>query len=448
MTTATAAPRLAPIMAPLLVELALMMGVGLAGTWLAARQGDDAAAAFALGHHVAGLLFVLLRVIGAGISVVVSQHLGAGRPDQARRAGNASIAASVWLGLLLMAVAGVPATLWMQLMQAPEPIAPVAAHLLMAMAPALALDACLAAQSSVLRAHLQVRSALMLNGVVQCLQLALAAALMPRLGLVGFAWALLASRGIGVLLASSMCGRLLDLPWRWKALLKWPREDLADVLHVGVPAAAENILYRVCATVSVAVAGSLGAATLAAQTYALQFNMLTLLPGIALGLSMEILVGHAVGAGSLRQAHRRVVRALAAGLTCSVLTSAAFALAGPAMLPAFTTDESITALAVGALWWTVLLEPGRTFNVVVINGLRAAGDTRFPVLAGAVSMVVVLAGGSWWLGHHLGMGLSGIWLAYAADEWIRGLIMWHRWQRLRWVPHARRVFRRRRQRPA
>jgi Na+-driven multidrug efflux pump len=59
------------------------------------------------------------------------------------------------------------------------------------------------------------------------------------------------------------------------------------------------------------------------------------------------------------------------------------------------------------------------------------------VLAGAASMLIVLAGGSWLLGSHLGLGLPGVWIAYAADEWIRGLLMWRRWARHKWVPHAR-----------
>jgi Na+-driven multidrug efflux pump len=90
----------------------------------------------------------------------------------------------------------------------------------------------------------------------------------------------------------------------------------------------------------------------------------------------------------------------------------------------------------------VLLEPGRTFNLVVINALRAAGDARYPVLAGAASMGIVLGGGSWLLGIHFGLGLTGVWIAYAADEWIRGLLMWRRWVRHGWVPHARATHRR------
>ena len=39
-------------------------------------------------------------------------------------------------------------------------------------------------------------------------------------------------------------------------------------------------------------------------------------------------------------------------------------------------------------------------------------------MVGAVSMLVVMAGGSWLLGAHFGLGLVGVWIAYAADEWM------------------------------
>ena len=39
---------------------------------------------------------------------------------------------------------------------------------------------------------------------------------------------------------------------------------------------------------------------------------------------------------------------------------------------------------------------------------------------------------AWFLGLHLGWGLVGIWLAFAADEWTRGLSMYWRWKSRRW----------------
>ena len=36
------------------------------------------------------------------------------------------------------------------------------------------------------------------------------------------------------------------------------------------------------------------------------------------------------------------------------------------------------------------------------------------------------------LGVHWKMGLPGIWLAFAADEWTRGLILYFRWKTNIW----------------
>ena len=217
---------------------------------------------------------------------------------------------------------------------------------------------------------------------------------------------------------------------------KLPRRELAALLHIGLPGAAENIVYRLCFMVSVAAAAQLGTQSLASQSYALQIMYGVLLFGLATGLSVEIAVGHLIGAGYLNEANQLVRRALAWGLSVSVTVAICAAMASPWLFGLFTKDPQIIATGITLMWLTVLLEPGRTFNLVVINALRATGDARYPVLAGSLSMIVVLAGGSWWLGIYMGLGLKGLWMAYAIDEWIRGLLMWRRWARLKWVPYA------------
>jgi Na+-driven multidrug efflux pump len=104
---------------------------------------------------------------------------------------------------------------------------------------------------------------------------------------------------------------------------------------------------------------------------------------------------------------------------------------------AFTGDELTAGLIVAVLRIGMLLEPGRVFNIVVINALRATGDARFPLLAGIVSMWGVWVPLAWFLGIHSGLGVAGIWLSMCCDEWLRGLLMYHRWKQRHWVQHAR-----------
>ncbi len=75
----TPSPRLFALAWPLFLELRLGIAIGVIGTMLAARISDPAGAAFALANQLAATLFILFRIIGAGISVVITQALGGGR---------------------------------------------------------------------------------------------------------------------------------------------------------------------------------------------------------------------------------------------------------------------------------------------------------------------------------------------------------------------------------
>ena len=441
-------PKLFALTWPLLLELLLGMAVGIAGTALAARLSDASGAGFALAHHVFGTLFIVFRIVGAGVGVVLTQALGAGRRDTADAVARAVLGASSWIGLAVALPAALGAPALLRLMNAPADVLPLAAPLLVALAPAMLLDAWNASMTAVLRAHLRARETLAVMVAMQLTHLLLMGPLMfgwgpiPALGLPGYALAVVAARLLAIGLHLWLWRTRLNLRPQWSDLWRLPRVHLAAVARIGLPGAAENIAYRLGFMVSVAVVGTLGAAALATHAYAQQVIMVVLLFGLATGLSVEVLVGHLIGAGQLRQAHALVRRALARGLAVSVVVATVAALLGPWVLRLFTQDTDIIHAATVLLWWTVLLEPGRTFNLVVINALRAAGDARFPVMAGALSMLIVLAGGSWLLGSVMGLGLVGVWIAYIADEWIRGLIMWRRWATLAWVPHARASHRR------
>jgi len=420
----------------------LGIGVGLVGTTLAARLSDASGGAFAMANSLAATLFVFVRIIGAGIGVVVTQNLGAGRRDQADAVARAAVGASTWIGGVMGLVALLFASPLLELLNAPPAVLALAVPMLRALAPALMIDVWNASMASVMRSHLRTRDTLAVIVVMQVCTLSLALPLMPRLGLPGYAVALALSRCVGLALHLWLWRERLDLRLRRSDWWRMPREQLAPVLHIGVPGAAENIAYRLCFMASVAAVGTMGTRAVATHAYAQQLMFIVLLFGLATGFSVEIIVGHLIGAGELHAAHRLVRRALGVGLIASVIIAGSFALASPWLLRCFTDDVAIIAMGHTLMCMTVLLEPGRTFNLVVINALRAAGDARFPVMAGAASMVIVLAGGSWLLGVHFGLGLPGIWIAYASDEWIRGLIMWRRWARHGWVPHARATHRR------
>lgn len=447
-TAAPPRPGLVALTWPLAAELLLGTLVGLSGLALAAKVSDAASGAYAMANHVQQAFFLLFRIVSMGVSVVITQQLGAGDRAGADASARASLGASTWLGLGAGLAVAAGAGGLLGLLNAPTEVRPLAQPFLQWLAIGLAFDAFNASMASVMRAHLHARDTMMVVLAMHAVHLGLCIPLMngagplPALGLPGFAIALALSRALGLVLHLWLWQRRLDLVPKRRDWWVIRGRRLAPVLHIGLPGAAENISWRVAMMVTVAMVAGMGVPQLAAQTYTLQIQHFVMLFGVAVGFASEILVGHLIGAGRLHEADRLVRKSMRWGLLTGTIGAVLAALAGPWLLSQFTRDANVIAWGATLLWIAVVLEPGRVFNLVVINALRATGDARFPVAVGSVSMLVVMAGGSWLLGVHFGLGLPGVWIAYTADEWIRGLLMAARWQRRGWLGHARATHRR------
>ncbi|MGA0611435.1 MATE family efflux transporter [Caldimonas sp. KR1-144] len=423
---------------PMGAELLLGIAIGLAGVALASRVSDAAAAAYGIGNTLFACFFIAFRIVGAGVSVVITQRLGAGDAAGAARVARAGLGASAWLGAVVATGVVLAASPLLRALGTPAEVLPLAEPYLRLLALALGLDALNALMGAVLRAHLHARSALWIalatNAVhlLACLPLMRGDGPLPALGLAGFALAMIASRVVALVLHLRGWGAHLQL--RPQAADWWRLEHgvLAPALRIGVPGAAEAIAYRVASLVVTAVVAHLGAGALAAHAYAQQLGGLLILSSLSLGLAAEILVGHDVGAGRLDVARRRVRLSIRWGLVVSCLSAVLLALLGPLALGGFTRDAALLELAAALLWVGVALEPGRAMNLVYVNALRATGDVRWPVVVAALSMTLVMAGGAWLLGLHFGLGLVGVWVAMVVDEWVRGLAVAWRWHRGPW----------------
>ena len=431
---------------PLLLELSLGVAAGVLGTVLAGQIADASAAAFALSMQFFHTAFLLFRIVGAGISVVLSQQLGYNNPIAAETAARTALLASFVMGLMAAAVLWFGSDPLLLHFQVPEEVRLQAKPLMLWLAPCVLLDALVVAMASVMRAHLFAVQSLRVMMVMHLCHWGLAWLLMSgSFGLSGFAMASLVSRILSLVLLTRCWDRYLGIKTVWITRPTLDQASFRAILRIGLPGAAENAVWRLGFMASVAAASQLGTTALATQAYVLQFNTVILLAGFSMGLSAEILVGRLLGEGNLREAHGLVKRVTWMSLAISGAVSVVVALAGPWLVPLLTDDQTIRDEAIRLLWISVLLETGRSFNLVLLGSLRAVGDARYPLYSGIPSVVILLAGGSWLLAVHWGWGLIGIWFAYAADEWVRGLVLWRRWLKLHWLSAARQSLQRMRQ---
>jgi Na+-driven multidrug efflux pump len=127
-----------------------------------------------------------------------------------------------------------------------------------------------------------------------------------------------------------------------------------------------------------------------------------------------------------------VWKSLKWGLVITLLVEVVVILFRESLVSIFTDDLEIIRLTSQVILLSIFLETGRTFNIVLINSLRAAGDAKFPVYMGLLSMVGISLPLGYFLVFVLDLGLAGVWLAIAADEWIRGIVMFFRWRSRAW----------------
>ncbi len=213
------------------------------------------------------------------------------------------------------------------------------------------------------------------------------------------------------------------------------------ILHIGLAGGrrADVLLVSAFLLVTTFVA-RLGSESLAIQSYTLQIQRFAMLFSFSIGLGTEILIGHHIGAGLFEEAYHRLLRSLRTWGCCSPPGSCSWwrRLRAASLLGCFTHNAAIIAGGALLLRLAIILEPGRVFNVVVISSLRATGDVGFPIQMAVLSMGCVWVPLAWLLGLKLGLGLAGFWIAMITDEWLRGLLMYRRWKKRRWLKYAQR----------
>jgi putative MATE family efflux protein len=437
-------PKLFALAWPIFVEQGLRVLIGTVDTLMVSHLGDAAVAGVGVASYVFTLFIILFAFIGIGSSVVITQYLGARDRARADQISTTAIAANTWIGILASLLVLVFAEPMLHLMELEGGPMVYAKPFLLLMGGSLFLEAMNGAIAATLRAHTHTRDAMwvtagqnVVNVIGNCLLL-FGLFGFPKLGVVGVGISGIVSRVAAAVALWILLEWRTHLKVRFRDFFRIKRAQLASILHIGLPAAGEHTSWWLAFMMITRFCAEMGGSALATQQYVMNIVRWVVLLNVSIGLGTEILTGYMIGAGQFDEAYRGLLRSVRLGMTCAFGGAIILALGAPWLLGAFTNDPAIIAVGVLLLRMGLVIEPGRVFNVIVINSLRATGDARFPVFVGLCVMWGVWVPLSWFLGLKLGWGMPGIWCAMACDEWTRGLLMYWRWRKWKWLPYARR----------
>ena len=391
-TSAVRAQSLFQITWPLFIDLALHFLTAALNTFMVSHVSYQAVAALSVGNQIFDVSITLFNFVGIGSSVVITQYLGAGQRDIARKVVQQAVGFNALIGLVValgVLFGGMPI---LQLMNMPAHLQTMGLTYLQIIALCLLPEAIALCMAASLRAYGYTREAMYVTVIVNIVTLVGNALLLygwfglPKMSVAGVACSTVIGRLVGVVLLIWLIRQRLGLQLRWRACCQFSSDILSKIMKIGLPAAGENLSWMLQMMVITSFVALLGDKMLATQSYFFQISLFVMLFGIAIGLGTEIMIGHLVGAGELDQAYHRLMRSLKIGLVVTVISVAIVVFAGPHLMGLFTSDRVILATAGHLFLLSLILEPGRTFNIIVISSLRATGDARFPFRMALVSM--------------------------------------------------------------
>lgn len=430
--------RLFAVTWPIFIDSVLRMMLGTADVFMLSRISDDVTGAVGLANEIIVFCILMFGFVGIGTSVAVAQHLGAGKVKEASRISALAITINLIFGVMVsiaLVVFGEPLMHLMNL--APEQIT-IAKKYLNLISAFIWIEALSYAISSVLRSNGQTRDVMFVTLGVNVIHIVGNSLLIfgnlgfPEWGVTGAAVSTIVSRLLGLIVLVIILYRRLQVPILLKHYVSFNSRIVKQILSIGLPSAGEHISYQSQYLMIFSFINIIGATALSAHVYVMNVTNYFMALGMAIGMGTEIIIGHMVGAGAFQAAYHKLIRSLKITFVLTFVIVGITSIFRKELLGLYTVNPDIIAMGSTILLLSIILEPGRTFNLVVINSLRAAGDARFPVMMGVVSMWGIAVPFSYWLGIHLEMGLLGVWIAFTVDEWTRGLLMYLRWRSRVW----------------
>ena len=424
---------------PALLQQALLLTVQLTDQYLAGPFSDSHKAALTTANYIYWFVTSYAVVVTAGATAVVGRLAGARDFDLAGRAAGQALLLAAGFGLA-GAVAGLtlmPAFVdLLGLTGAGADIAVAYLRPLAAMLPVYMIEAggiaCLVGAGDT-RTGLKVLAAVVVvNGP--------AAYLLSRgpAGFVGIAYGTSLAHAAGcALVLTVLVGGRYGVRLTWAGLRPDPGL-VGRLLRVSVPAAADSLSVGVFQFAFLSLVNNLGETAASAHGIAIRLEGIGYLSGAAFATATAAIVGRALGAGRPDIAARGAWTALALGAgVMTVMGACMVAFARPAFefFNPPPGGSAVVETGVPVLRLVAFAMPGLAGSIILTQALRAAGDTRVPVIFTWVGFLGVRLPLAFYLTRPApgpDLGLFGAWVGMFADINVRGAFYLARFASGRW----------------
>ena len=427
---------------PIFAELLLNILLSNVDTVMLSNYSQNAVGAVGNANQTMFLFILLFNVIAGATGVVVAQFLGAKRTDNMNSIYSLAVIFNLILGALVSSVALFTADDLMGMLKVHELQMADAVKYMKIVGGFLFLQAGYNVMVQILRCHGYTRVGMYISLAVNGINIVgnwmflYGPLKYLNLGVSGVAISTVTARVIALTVALIIFYRLKIGKISFKALNPFPTKILIKMLQIGVPSAGENMAYSFYQLVLLSFINPMGANAANAKVFVNTLMSFSVVFANAMAQATQIVTGHLVGAGREDAADKRVMKTLWTSLPVAVGIAIINVLICPVTLKLFNCDAETLVLVRQVLMVGVVIEIGRTLNLVLISSMKAAGDVLFPVVVGLIVMWGVGISVGYSCGNLLQLGVAGVFMGTAADECLRGIIALIRWKKGYWKGKA------------
>ncbi len=421
----------------MLIENVVSSMIGFINSAVLSGYSESAVAATGSAATVINMLALLVTVLSNGVSVLLSNFIGANNEASARKTNHAGIVLGAALGgaiSLLMLALGAPIMGWMNLegevleqaivyfkIRAAFFFVPVLSGVVLAILRCYGYS-----KLTVLSSFLTIGCNLILNvWVIQFPQYS------PLTGVEGIAVGSVISQALGLLLGGLFLMRE-RIGFQKSRSLAEGMDFVKRILRIGVPSGISTGAYSLSQVITASFVALIGMSAVSAKVYYGNILLYSYLFSVCFGSANSLLIGRLMGAREIERAkllNRRLVK-----ITCSVnliVSLAILALRVP-LLSIFTKDTEIIQLALWIFLIDLVAEQARGVSQVYEYALRGVGDMKFMMVVTTLSCWVCGVGIAYLLSLPLELGLVGCWIGMALDECVRAVASYLRWRKGTW----------------
>lgn len=418
---------------PIFIETAMFMLLGFIDVYILSNYDDLAASSVNTANQTVSIVTIVFQILSTAGAVMISQYLGAQKRRSASLVSVLLLTSQVFFGVIISVIFLLFNRPILMLVGADGQILNYASRYLSIVGGTMMFQALLNGCSVIIRNHGMTRMTMFVTAGMNVLNTGMDLLLVPTMGVEGAAIATCISRVISSIILVVILFTKIESPSAFKLLKPFPKSEFLSMLKIGIPSALETFLYNLSQLVITSIVlYCLSENELITKTYVQIITMFFYLFSMAIGQASQIMIGHLVGAKEYDQAYRQGLRSYRTALVITVVTCTIGILLRKPLLSIFTDNAEVLAIGSTILLMNAVLEFGRTTNIVIIACMRGAGDVYFPTVCAVLSNWIISVAGSYLFAVVFDMGIYGLWIALAADECVRGILMIIRWKSGAW----------------